>query len=62
MDNKDRWLAMLDLPSGNLTSFERQHDDAWVAGPNIGWRFGGWTSGVDAGQQAGLVLQRAIRL
>lgn len=41
MDNKDRWLAMLDLPSGNLISFDRQHDEAWVAGPNIGWRFGG---------------------
>ncbi len=41
MDNKDRWLAILDLPSGNLTGFERQHDDAWIAGPNIGWRFGG---------------------
>jgi dipeptidyl aminopeptidase/acylaminoacyl peptidase len=45
-DNKDRWLAMLDLPSGALTSVERQHDEAWIAGPNIGWGFGpgsvGW--------------------
>lgn len=46
LDNKDRWLAILDLPSGCLKSFERQHDEAWIAGPNIGWRFGagrvGW--------------------
>ncbi|MCH7677556.1 S9 family peptidase [candidate division KSB1 bacterium] len=41
MDHKDRWLAMLDLPSGNLTGFERQHDDAWIGGPNIGRRSGG---------------------
>jgi len=37
LDNKDRWLATLDLPSGKLTCFERQHDDAWIGGPNIGW-------------------------
>lgn len=37
IDNKDRWLAMLDLTSGNLQSFEHQHDDAWIAGPNILW-------------------------
>ncbi len=37
-DNKDRWLALLDLPTGKLTCFEHQHDDAWIGGPNIvGW-------------------------
>ncbi|MFQ5708057.1 MAG: prolyl oligopeptidase family serine peptidase [bacterium] len=34
-DNKDRWLATLDLPSGRLHAFEHQHDDAWIGGPNI---------------------------
>lgn len=44
-DNKDRWLALLDLPSGNLTPFEHQFDEAWIGGPNIGWfspGFVGW--------------------
>ncbi|MFQ5637658.1 MAG: prolyl oligopeptidase family serine peptidase [bacterium] len=40
LDNKDRWLASLSLPSGEVTAFEHQHDDAWVGGPNIaGWNF-----------------------
>jgi dipeptidyl aminopeptidase/acylaminoacyl peptidase len=39
-DNKDRWIAQLDLPSGKLTSLERQHDEAWIGGPSIGF-FGG---------------------
>lgn len=38
-DNKDRWLALLDLPSGRLRPFERQHDEAWIGGPNIFGRF-----------------------
>ncbi len=37
-DNKDRWLALLHLPSGQLEPFEHQHDEAWIGGPNIiGW-------------------------
>lgn len=46
-DNKDRWLLLLDLPSGHLKLLDRQHDDAWIGGPgisgynyasgNIGW-------------------------
>ena len=36
-DNKDRWLATLNLPSGKLTCFERQTDEGWIGGPNIGW-------------------------
>ena len=37
-DNKDRWLALLELPSGKLIPFEHQHDEAWIGGPNIvGW-------------------------
>ncbi|USD37908.1 prolyl oligopeptidase family serine peptidase [Ferrimonas sp. SCSIO 43195] len=29
-DNKDRWLATVDLQRGTLTSQHRLHDDAWV--------------------------------
>jgi len=40
MDNKDRWLFLLDLPTGNLRLLDRQHDDAWIGGPGIsGWNF-----------------------
>ena len=39
-DNKDRWIAKLDLTTGKLTSLERQHDEAWIGGPGIGF-FGG---------------------
>ncbi len=36
MDNKDRWLMLLDLATGGLTLLDRQHDDAWIGGPGIG--------------------------
>ncbi len=39
-NNKDRWLARLDAESGTLTVLDRQHDEAWIAGPGISW-FGG---------------------
>ncbi|MGB0525954.1 MAG: prolyl oligopeptidase family serine peptidase, partial [Flammeovirgaceae bacterium] len=40
MDNKDRWVAVLDLATGTLEVIERQHDDAWIGGPGIsGWNF-----------------------
>lgn len=40
-DYKDRWIMRLDLDAGpaaplKLTLLDRQHDDAWVAGPGIG--------------------------
>ncbi len=35
-DNKDRWIALLDLSSGKLTSLDRQHDEAWIEGPGLG--------------------------
>jgi dipeptidyl aminopeptidase/acylaminoacyl peptidase len=44
-DNKDRWLAKLDLTTGNLTTLDRQRDEAWIAGPGIGWTMGGGTLG-----------------
>ena len=39
-DNKDRWIARLDPETGDLTVLDRQHDEAWIAGPGIS-RFGG---------------------
>jgi len=46
-DNKDRWIALLNLETGVLTQIEHQHDEAWIGGPgisswnevpgNIGW-------------------------
>jgi len=36
-DFKDRWIMSLDLPTGKLTLIDRQHDDAWIGGPGIGW-------------------------
>ncbi len=47
-DNKDRWLLLLDLPTGSLRVLDRQRDEAWVGGPGIGWSFStgnlGWLS------------------
>jgi dipeptidyl aminopeptidase/acylaminoacyl peptidase len=34
-DNKDRWIARLELPAGKLTCLYRQHEEAWIGGPNI---------------------------
>ena len=36
-DNKDRWIASIDLITGALTTLDRQRDEAWIAGPGIGW-------------------------
>jgi dipeptidyl aminopeptidase/acylaminoacyl peptidase len=40
-DFKDRWLMLLDAPTGSIQLLNRQHDDAWIAGPGIGWYGGG---------------------
>ena len=37
-DNKDRWLMLVDLNSGELKLLDRQHDEAWIGGPGIGTR------------------------
>lgn len=44
-DNKDRWIALLDAATGSLKSINRQRDEAWVAGPGIGWSMGGGNLG-----------------
>lgn len=36
-DSKDRWIALLNLANGSIKCLERQHDNAWIGGPNIGW-------------------------
>jgi dipeptidyl aminopeptidase/acylaminoacyl peptidase len=45
-DNKDRWITQLDLTTGMLKTLDHQHDEAWIAGPGIGWsqwdRTNGW--------------------
>ncbi len=44
-DNKDRWIASVDPRDGSLQILDRQRDEAWIAGPGIGWTFGGGTLG-----------------
>ena len=36
-DHKDRWIMSLNLANGKLTEIDRQHDDAWIGGPEVGW-------------------------
>ncbi len=43
-DNKDRWIVRLDPETGTLDLLDRQHDEAWIAGPGISW-FGGGSAG-----------------
>ncbi|WP_194974876.1 S9 family peptidase [Aquiflexum lacus] len=45
VDNKDRWIALLELESGDLKTLDRQRDEAWIGGPGMGWGFGGGTLG-----------------
>ncbi len=44
-DNKDRWIARLDPETAELEVLDRQHDEAWIAGPGISWWGGGSTVG-----------------
>ncbi|MDH3710488.1 MAG: prolyl oligopeptidase family serine peptidase [Cyclobacteriaceae bacterium] len=39
LDNKDRWICLLDLTNGDLELLDRQTDVAWVQGPGIGYLF-----------------------
>ncbi|MTI31515.1 S9 family peptidase [Cytophagales bacterium RKSG123] len=39
LDNKDRWIMKLDPNTGEPSLLDRQHDDAWIAGPGISWSF-----------------------
>lgn len=44
-DNKDRWIGKIDLATGTLDNLDRQRDEAWIAGPGLGWSMGGGTLG-----------------
>lgn len=39
-DNKDLWIAVVEPSSASLKTIDRQHDEAWVAGPGIGTNLG----------------------
>lgn len=42
LDNKDRWIMLLNPETGKLDLLDRQRDEAWIAGPGIsGWGFYG---------------------
>ncbi|GAA3923963.1 prolyl oligopeptidase family serine peptidase [Hymenobacter algoricola] len=43
-DNKDRWLVSFDPATQKIGLLDRQHDDAWINGPGIGYDQGnvGW--------------------
>ena len=45
VDNKDRWIAAVDLETGKLKTLDRQRDEAWISGPGIGRSFYGGTLG-----------------
>jgi dipeptidyl aminopeptidase/acylaminoacyl peptidase len=44
VDNKDRWIAVLDPKTHKLKMIHRLHDDAWI-GPFLGWSFSSHTAG-----------------
>lgn len=44
LDNKDRWIATVDLDKGKFTTQHRLHDDAWV---NYTHNQYGWLPGTD---------------
>ncbi|AHM58602.1 dipeptidyl-peptidase IV [Flammeovirgaceae bacterium 311] len=39
VDNKDRWIGLTDLSTGNFEVLDHQRDEAWIGGPGIGWLF-----------------------
>ena len=41
-DNKDRWIMLLDITTGELKLLDRQHDNAWIGGPGVGYGQLGW--------------------
>ena len=34
-DNKDRWIILIDLSTGQFKEIDHQHDEAWIGGPGI---------------------------
>ena len=46
-DNKDRWIVLVDLPTGKLKLIDHQHDEAWIGGPQVGWFANGTIEWID---------------
>jgi dipeptidyl aminopeptidase/acylaminoacyl peptidase len=46
-DFKDRWIMLLELSTGKLKQIDRQHDEAWIGGPGIGWMARGEMGWID---------------
>jgi dipeptidyl aminopeptidase/acylaminoacyl peptidase len=36
LDNKDRWIMLLDPENGEMELLDRQRDEAWIGGPGVG--------------------------
>ncbi len=34
-DNKDRWIVSINFETGEISTLEHQHDEAWIGGPGI---------------------------
>ncbi|WP_028295375.1 S9 family peptidase [Olivibacter sitiensis] len=47
LDHKDKWLMKYVPATGAWSLVDRQHDDAWIAGPGIGGRGGGTLDWLD---------------
>tara|TARA_B100000700_G_scaffold331699_1_gene467243 strand:+ start:9644 stop:12019 length:2376 start_codon:yes stop_codon:yes gene_type:complete len=47
LDNKDRWIILIDPSTSHIKLLDHQHDEAWIGGPGIRWWRGpvsmGWT-------------------
>jgi len=46
-DHKDRWIMSLNLDDGSLKLIDRQHDDAWIGGNQVGWFYPGVIEWID---------------
>ncbi len=44
-NSKDRWIMQLSLADGTLALLDRQRDEAWIAGPGVGWMTSGGSIG-----------------
>ncbi|NIM48508.1 MAG: prolyl oligopeptidase family serine peptidase [Gemmatimonadales bacterium] len=54
LDHKDRWLALLDIETGQVTVIDHQDEDAWIGGPLVGGRWGpGWLQWLPDGSAFG---------
>lgn len=45
IDNKDRYILKLNLQDGSIKQLHHERDEAWIAGPGLGYLFGSPTWG-----------------